>query len=237
MSRPIDPRHAAWALASRPRHHRCRRRSARPAAGGRGPPREWDILAVVAVGGAIGAEGRYALGVLWPDAATSFPWTTLLVNVARLPRARRADGGAVRVPRHAASAAAAAARAPACSAGSPPSRPSPSTSSTSSGPDARRPQRRTWRSACSPAWSPSPLRRRLLGPWRSCFQRARASDDRRPGRCGSACRRTDAVPRRPRRAGPAHLALPVGHVERQPDRGVDLRRARRTAARRRRRSR
>jgi fluoride exporter len=44
-------------------------------------PREWDILAAVAVGGAIGAEGRYVLGVLWPDAATTFPWTTLLINV------------------------------------------------------------------------------------------------------------------------------------------------------------
>jgi CrcB protein len=44
-------------------------------------PREWDILAAVAVGGAIGAEVRYALGVVWPDAAASFPWTTLFVNV------------------------------------------------------------------------------------------------------------------------------------------------------------
>ena len=44
-------------------------------------PREWDILVAVAVGGAMGAEGRYALGAHWPDAATSFPWTTLLVNV------------------------------------------------------------------------------------------------------------------------------------------------------------
>jgi fluoride exporter len=44
-------------------------------------PHEWDVLAAVGVGGVLGAESRYALGVLWPDAATSFPWTTLWVNV------------------------------------------------------------------------------------------------------------------------------------------------------------
>jgi CrcB protein len=82
MSRPVDPRpaHGHWHPgpdiidADVDLHDPQQRAEVRP--------HEWDILAVVAVGGAIGAEGRYALGVLWPAAAPSFPWTTLLVNVA-----------------------------------------------------------------------------------------------------------------------------------------------------------
>ncbi|MEY9943736.1 CrcB family protein [Kitasatospora sp. GAS1066B] len=49
---------------------------------GRGP-RELplDAVAVVAVGGVLGAEARYEAGRLWPTAAGCFPWTTLLINV------------------------------------------------------------------------------------------------------------------------------------------------------------
>ncbi|MFJ1707097.1 fluoride efflux transporter CrcB [Kitasatospora sp. NPDC088346] len=42
---------------------------------GQGP-----AVAVVALGGAIGATARYAAGLLWPTAPGAFPWTTLLVN-------------------------------------------------------------------------------------------------------------------------------------------------------------
>lgn len=38
------------------------------------------IVAVVALGGAIGASARYGASLVWPAAAGSFPWTTLWVN-------------------------------------------------------------------------------------------------------------------------------------------------------------
>ncbi|MFJ9776960.1 fluoride efflux transporter CrcB [Kitasatospora sp. NPDC101157] len=43
---------------------------------GQGP-----AVAVVAVGGAIGAVARYAAGLGWETGPSAFPWTTLLVNV------------------------------------------------------------------------------------------------------------------------------------------------------------
>ncbi|WP_328539975.1 fluoride efflux transporter FluC [Streptomyces sp. NBC_00344] len=42
----------------------------------------WPVLAVVSLGGAIGASARYGAALLWPTAPAGFPWTTLLVNVA-----------------------------------------------------------------------------------------------------------------------------------------------------------
>lgn len=39
------------------------------------------VVAVIAVGGAIGALLRYQLGLWWPTAAPAFPWGTLLINV------------------------------------------------------------------------------------------------------------------------------------------------------------
>lgn len=39
------------------------------------------VLAAVAIGGALGAAARYGASLLWPTAAGTFPWTTLLVNV------------------------------------------------------------------------------------------------------------------------------------------------------------
>ncbi len=43
--------------------------------------REWDLLAAIAVGGAIGAEARYGLAELLPHASAGWPWSTLLANV------------------------------------------------------------------------------------------------------------------------------------------------------------
>ncbi|SEG90178.1 camphor resistance protein CrcB [Actinacidiphila yanglinensis] len=38
------------------------------------------VLAVIAVGGAIGACARYGAALLWPTATDAFPWTTFGVN-------------------------------------------------------------------------------------------------------------------------------------------------------------
>ncbi|AZM57046.1 CrcB protein [Streptomyces sp. WAC 01529] len=46
-----------------------------------GPARgQGQILAAVAVGGAIGAAARYGASLLWPTPADGFPWTTFAVN-------------------------------------------------------------------------------------------------------------------------------------------------------------
>ncbi|MBM9507405.1 fluoride efflux transporter FluC [Actinacidiphila acididurans] len=42
---------------------------------GQGP-----VVAVVAIGGAIGASARYGAGLLWPTGTGTFPWTTLIIN-------------------------------------------------------------------------------------------------------------------------------------------------------------
>ncbi|MEQ4300617.1 fluoride efflux transporter CrcB [Plantactinospora sp. B6F1] len=42
----------------------------------------WDVVAVVALGGALGSAGRYGLAVLWPHAATGVPWATLVTNLS-----------------------------------------------------------------------------------------------------------------------------------------------------------
>ncbi|WP_406200725.1 fluoride efflux transporter CrcB [Kitasatospora sp. NBC_01560] len=47
-----------------------------PVLRGQGP-----AVAVVALGGAVGASARYAAGLLWPDGPADFPWTTLTVNL------------------------------------------------------------------------------------------------------------------------------------------------------------
>jgi len=41
---------------------------------------EWDLLAVISVGGVLGAEARYGLQRAMPAHAGDFPWTTLLIN-------------------------------------------------------------------------------------------------------------------------------------------------------------
>lgn len=45
----------------------------------RHPPR--GVLAVIALGGALGAVARFGAAQAWPTAATGFPFTTLAVNV------------------------------------------------------------------------------------------------------------------------------------------------------------
>ncbi|MFD5123564.1 fluoride efflux transporter FluC [Streptomyces sp. NPDC058385] len=42
--------------------------------------RQVPVVAVVALGGAIGASARYGASLLWPTAPDAFPWTTLIVN-------------------------------------------------------------------------------------------------------------------------------------------------------------
>jgi fluoride exporter len=42
----------------------------------------WKVWVAVSIGGLGGAEVRYLLGVLFPEPAGSFPWTTLTINVA-----------------------------------------------------------------------------------------------------------------------------------------------------------
>ena len=39
------------------------------------------VIAVVAVGGGIGAAARYGASLLWPPGPAGFPWTTFWVNV------------------------------------------------------------------------------------------------------------------------------------------------------------
>ena len=47
-------------------------------------PRDWDpaVLAVIAVGGVLGAETRYGLSVLLPHQPGGWPWATWLVNTS-----------------------------------------------------------------------------------------------------------------------------------------------------------
>ncbi len=40
----------------------------------------WDVLAVIAAGGVLGAEARYGVGVLLPHTGDEWPWSTLLIN-------------------------------------------------------------------------------------------------------------------------------------------------------------
>lgn len=43
--------------------------------------RQGPVVAVVALGGALGACGRYWASLIWTTPPGGFPWTTLLVNV------------------------------------------------------------------------------------------------------------------------------------------------------------
>ncbi|MFD0341808.1 fluoride efflux transporter FluC [Streptomyces sp. NPDC127117] len=44
------------------------------------PNPQGSVIAVVALGGALGACARYGASLLWPTAPGGFPWTTLVVN-------------------------------------------------------------------------------------------------------------------------------------------------------------
>jgi len=41
----------------------------------------WDVLGVIAAGGAIGSLARYGIGVAWPTPVGAFPGATLTINV------------------------------------------------------------------------------------------------------------------------------------------------------------
>ena len=45
------------------------------------PGREVKTLAMISIGGVVGAVGRYRVGVHWPTSAVGFPWTTFVINV------------------------------------------------------------------------------------------------------------------------------------------------------------
>jgi fluoride ion exporter CrcB/FEX len=49
----------------------------RPAAGP-----GWRAWTAVAAGALVGTEFRYGLGLLFPEAASALPWTTLSINVS-----------------------------------------------------------------------------------------------------------------------------------------------------------
>lgn len=73
---PVDPDLApAEQLRGRARARHLRRRT------GAAVRSRWDILLVIAAGGALGAGARYGLGVAWPHRPGQFPWATFTVNV------------------------------------------------------------------------------------------------------------------------------------------------------------
>lgn len=41
-----------------------------------------DVIAVVALGGALGSAARYGLAVFWPHLPDGFPWATLVTNLS-----------------------------------------------------------------------------------------------------------------------------------------------------------
>lgn len=43
-------------------------------------PRQWDTVVAVGLGGIVGAESRYGIGLSLPHAHDEFPWATVLVN-------------------------------------------------------------------------------------------------------------------------------------------------------------
>lgn len=46
------------------------------------PPRRAALLGAIALGGVIGAEARWALGLAWPHTPDRFPWSNLVINVS-----------------------------------------------------------------------------------------------------------------------------------------------------------
>lgn len=64
--------------APEPQAPGARRPPARRVAGRAQAP----VLAVVALGGGVGAAARYAASLWWPTPAGGFPWTTFWVNVS-----------------------------------------------------------------------------------------------------------------------------------------------------------
>ena len=81
MARPLAVRQPAGSDPARPR--RSRQRPQRRSRGRRVPVRNapWDVLAVISVGGAVGATARYGLGRAFPSPPGAFPATTFAINV------------------------------------------------------------------------------------------------------------------------------------------------------------
>ncbi|QMU80704.1 CrcB family protein [Streptacidiphilus sp. PB12-B1b] len=46
-----------------------------------GRPREWDVLAVIGVGGGLGSIARYGIARAWPTPSGGFPWATFTANI------------------------------------------------------------------------------------------------------------------------------------------------------------
>ena len=46
------------------------------------PGPRMDVLVAIAVGGVLGAEARYGVGLAIPHPAAGWPWSTLVVNVS-----------------------------------------------------------------------------------------------------------------------------------------------------------
>lgn len=49
---------------------------------GRAGSRRWDVVLVIAAGGALGAAARWWLNQLWPTEPGQFPWSTFAENVS-----------------------------------------------------------------------------------------------------------------------------------------------------------
>ncbi|MGW1161703.1 fluoride efflux transporter CrcB [Streptomyces sp. NPDC002513] len=66
-------------------HPKSADRAGTPASGSARRPSPWHeqgpVVAVVALGGALGATARYAASLLWPARTGGFPWTTFGVNL------------------------------------------------------------------------------------------------------------------------------------------------------------
>ena len=45
-------------------------------------PVPWDVVAVVAAGGAVGAAARHGAALAWPHPVGEFPWATFVVNAS-----------------------------------------------------------------------------------------------------------------------------------------------------------
>ncbi|MFJ9553543.1 fluoride efflux transporter FluC [Nocardiopsis sp. NPDC101807] len=45
-------------------------------------PELWPVLAVISLGGALGALARYGLDTAWPPTASGVSWTVLAINVS-----------------------------------------------------------------------------------------------------------------------------------------------------------
>jgi fluoride exporter len=82
-AKPADPRLSSTHVPDRDeyrdvidpdvdRHDLAQRRETRP--------RQWDLILATSVGGVLGAEARYYLGLAVAHHGAQFPWSTVLIN-------------------------------------------------------------------------------------------------------------------------------------------------------------